>query len=318
MSLEVIQSQPIMRVEGIMETKSVQQPITSKLSSAQKRLLISLSLCLGFAFITLIFYLLPMSYDWNMFQRAVNFLLAGKSPYLSPRFSNPAWILIPLIPFALLPAKLGSALISACVYFGFGFTAYKMGAKPLALVALALSAPIFCEAQAANINWLVSLGLLMPPQIGLFFLLAKPQVGGIAALFILIEIWRDSGFRKAFWTFAPVMVAFALSLVLYGPWLLQGIGLVDTNPDTSTWPKMIPVGLALLALALRKREVKFAILSSPFLAPYSTFPIWGFAYLGLLPDNLLVIVAVIGSWIYVFLNHGWMATPGLPPWGNYY
>src|SRR5690606_38971700 len=82
-----------------------------------------------------------------------------------------------------------------------------------------------------NIDWLPLVGFVLPPQIGLFFILIKPQMGLAVALFWLVEAWREGGLREVIRVFGPVGAALALSLALYGLWPLrssQEVGLGGT------------------------------------------------------------------------------------------
>lgn len=58
------------------------------------------------------YLILPTGEDWEIFYLpAAQQILAGQSPYQIPGFFNPPWILLPLLPLALLPAKVGSVVI---------------------------------------------------------------------------------------------------------------------------------------------------------------------------------------------------------------
>jgi hypothetical protein len=58
----------------------------------------------------------PVSYDWHTFRDASRELILGTSPY-GKEFCSPPWTLIPLLPCAALPVRLGSAVISAMAFF---------------------------------------------------------------------------------------------------------------------------------------------------------------------------------------------------------
>lgn len=93
------------------------------------------------------------------------------------------------------------------------------------------------------------LGYIMPPQLGLFFIAIKPQVGIGVAVFWLVEAWRKGGWRsglKAFWPFTAVLV---LSMLLDLDWPLR-FGQQAGLQSASLWPMSIPVSLALLAAAV--------------------------------------------------------------------
>lgn len=72
----------------------------------------------------------------------------------------------------------------------------------------------------ANIDRMVVLGLIMPTWIGLFFVLAKPQIGIGVAIFWAFESYRLGKLRQMARDFVPVSLAILISLWIYGPWPL--------------------------------------------------------------------------------------------------
>jgi hypothetical protein len=207
-----------------------------------------------------------------------------------------------LIPFALLPLRIGSAIISALAVFSFGYLAHRLGAKPVAIALFLLSPPIILEARSANITWLAALGFLMPPQIGLFFVSMKPQLGIGISIFWMVESWRDGGWRQVLRVFAPISLALGLSLLIFGFWpvWIQDPSILVSN--SSLWPQSIPIGLVLLVRALWRRQRGLAISSSPFLSPYLSMHTWSVAMLGLLPHNLEFVTAVLGMWLWIVVK----------------
>jgi hypothetical protein len=55
---------------------------------------------------------LPLGVDWvRWFRPATLEFIAGRSPYTIEGFFNPPWLVIPLIPFALLPIRIRGLLL---------------------------------------------------------------------------------------------------------------------------------------------------------------------------------------------------------------
>jgi hypothetical protein len=108
---------------------------------------------------------------------------------------------------------------------------------------------------------------LFPPQIGLFFVLIKPQVGIAMAIYWLIV--SPNRIRN----FLPVALAFLISFVIYPDWITKLVirgnktGYFGTF-DISFFPYLVPLGLALLYVAIRKHKDSFAYMASPFPSPY--------------------------------------------------
>jgi len=75
-------------------------------------------------------------------------------------------------------------------------------------------------------------------------------------------------------------------------------GALNGNID---WPASIPVGLALLIAAIRKRKIEYAMGASPCLSPHVILHSWVGALLAVVSSTPELIAAVCGLWILVVL-----------------
>jgi hypothetical protein len=238
-------------------------------------------------------------FDWQFtFYHAARMLLTGHNPYLVPTFNNPPWALLPLIPFALFPESIGTTLYFVFSVLVYAFVAHKLQAKPVAFIAFMLSTPVLYGLYRLNIDALVLVGFVLPAPIGLFFVLMKPQMGFAMAVYWLVQAWKTGGIKKVALTFAPVVTIFGLSFLFFGNWI------TNRQPDlaaaiwnTSLWPWSIPIGLVLLAVALRDMRQDFAMAASPFMSPYVAYYSWVGVLAGFLGDEYILIVAVVGMWV---------------------
>jgi len=258
------------------------------------------------AAIVLLSIYLPDGIDWmNTYRPATRALLAGKSPYeeVDIYFAAP-WTLIPLIPLALLPVSVGRSILFLCTIAAFGYTAIRLKAKPPATIAFLLSPPVMHCLLNANVEWLPVLGFVLPPQIGLFFISVKPQIGFAVGLFWLVESWRSGGIREVIRVFWPVTTALLLSFIVFGVWPLrwQNTLSLTRSYNASLWPWTIPVGLGLIAASLRTRNIKYAFPASPCLSPYVLFHAWSGALVSLAPHTAEMITTVAGLWILVAIR----------------
>lgn len=250
---------------------------------------------------------LPVALDWiQTYRPATLALLHGQDPYavevapLAPFFAAP-WSLIPLIPLALLPVHVGRALLLFISLVALVYSARKLGARPIALIAFLLAPPVLYGLILGNIEWMPLLGFVLPPHIGLLFLSVKPQTGFAVALFWLIEAWRTGGWRKVLETFAPVTAVLLLSFAIFGLWPLKFRSIFGIAEDfnASLWPWSIPAGLVLLVYAIRKREKKYAMAASPCLSPYALFHSWSGALIALSANNATMVIVVAILWLIV-------------------
>lgn len=243
------------------------------------------------------YHFLPASHDWvKHFRPAALLLACGQSPYVNEGFYNAPWVLIPLIPIALLPEKLSCCVLFSTGFVAYVFLAYKLGAKPLTVLIIMISYPVGMSLFWGNLEWLIFLGFLLPPRLGIFLILAKPQLGLGVAIYWFVKKWQD-GYAEVLKTFAPVTLAFGLSFILFGPWILRGPELVDIWWNKSLWPYSIPIGLGFLAASIRLDRMNLAIVASPFLSPYLSTQSWSVALFGLLPMQWEPIAVSIGIWI---------------------
>jgi hypothetical protein len=250
-----------------------------------------------------VYSFLPLGVDWySTYRPAALEILALRSPYNITTFYNPPWILLPFLPFAYLPAKLGYSLIFSTGILGYAFICYRLGVKPAALFVLLFSYPILFGLSYGQIDWLVIMGVVLPPQIGLFFVVSKPQIGLVIVIFWLVEMWRKGGLALTVRTFIPVITAFLLSFIIFGVWYINIRNFGAWEWNTSLWPHSLPIGIVILISTIRSRKINNAMIASPFLSPYVAPHGWGIALIGLANKPFELTAAVIGLWILRFMT----------------
>jgi hypothetical protein len=243
---------------------------------------------------------LPYGVDWHtVFRPAARALLSLESPYSIEGYYNAPWALLPLIPLAVLPESIGYAFLILLSLAGFSFTAHRLGARPSIIIVLLLSPPVLHCLLNGNIDALSVVGFVLPPQIGLFLVLIKPQIGIVLAMYWLIEVWRRRGIQEVFRTFGPLIVVLLVSFCLFGFWPLRFKEELHLWWNASLWPASIPVGLALLAGAILRNQKKFAMAASPFLSPYVLLHAWVGALIALASRIPETVAAVVGIWILI-------------------
>lgn len=221
--------------------------------------------------------------DWKgAFRRASIELLKGKSPYQITSFYNPPWTLFPLLPIALLSPALGSAVIYVLNFISYLFVTFKLKTNFWLIIIFVLYSGMIANSRNGNIEGILAVGYILPPQIGLFFILAKPQMGIAVAIFWAVESWRTGGLEEINRVFLPVGLAYLASFIIFGVYISSTTQLADVWWNSSIFPEGIPIGLVLLIMAIWKREIKFAIAASPFFSPYLTSHTWAIVWLGLL------------------------------------
>lgn len=248
--------------------------------------------------------------DWNRFFYPYSVaVLHGQNPFAWHDGLFIPWVLALTVPFAMLPPKLGVAAFFAFTLASYIFIARKMGAKELALVAFMFSAPVSTQLLILNVDVFVFWGFVLPPPLGIVLLLIKPQVGGVFALYLLLQAWRTGGWRKLGLAIAPTAVVIGLSFLIFGNWVASqyaGASLaLQQFWNTSLFPLSLLAGIPLVVLALWKGTKRAAVSATVLCSPYVTLPSWGAVLLASLPNDLLtVVLAVVSMLLRVTLWRG--------------
>jgi hypothetical protein len=286
------------------------QTLSSK--KVYQYLIILLSIGLLIIVFIKLFPYVPDGKDWvDYFRPAIILMFSGKSPYDIP-FNYPPWALLPLAPLAILPAKVGSTILVIASPIVFSLIVYKLGAKPITVLFFVFSSPIIHSAFNINIDWLPALGLLMPPQFGLIFILIKPQSGIGLAVYWLFDAWQKDRFRGVFRVIWPVSLACLISFAIYGFWPLSAVKMtmeyaVHPYANASIFPYGIPIGIIILFYTIRNKLPTLSVSSSPLFSPFVTMQSWSSFLLGLINYPAISISASILSWI--ITAWGWSLRP---------
>ncbi len=275
----------------------IHQPPALKTIKSYKNIIPTI--ILGICVFALAYYLgktQKFSNDWdNCFRPGAQYLITGKNPNDLENCHWVPWSLLPLVTIAFLPADVGRAILASVAVVTYFLVAKKMGAS-LLVAALMVANPLylFHNILNPNIDWLVAIGYVLPPQIGLFFSLTKPQLGIGLIVYWLVEAYREGGMRRIISTFLPVTLLFLATTIIYGPYFFQYGKLLDDPPgwNLSFWPYSILVGLPLLVWSVVKRQSQGAILGGPFFSPYMGYYSWPIAFLGLLPRHQMIALAI--------------------------
>jgi hypothetical protein len=248
---------------------------------------------------------LPTGIDWQQTYRpAARRLLTGKNPYTEPAvaetpFVAAPWSLIPLLPFAILPERLGQAGLFILALFIFAVSVKKLGGNFFAIVVFILSPPVITALLYSNIEWMPLIGFVLPPQIGLFFISTKPQSGFAVAIFWLYQAWRQGGIKEVVRVFGPFSAILGLSFLIFGFWPATSYGVINIAGDlnASLWPASLSLGIAFLFLALSNSKKEFAMAASPFLSPYVQLYSYSGALAALVKFPLTLLATNVAMWI---------------------
>jgi hypothetical protein len=225
--------------------------------------------------------------DWHgTFEPATRGIFQWRSPYEQPLFTNPPWAVLIFFPFVLFPSNIARGLVLVTSVGVLIYTAWRLNAPKFALIALLLSPTAIGSLLAANLDAYVLAGIFFPPVWGLFALMIKPQIGFGVAVYYLTQAWQNQKWIGIIRTFGPIFSAAVISGILFPIWLERSIHMTSGVWNRSIFPFGIPVGLFFLWLAIKRKNVFFALASTPFLTPYLTFYTYLVVQVGLLHEDV--------------------------------
>lgn len=248
--------------------------------------------------------------DWFLYEKVLHNPL---EPYQFNYFNPPwtIWLLLPLSAFTYQAGML--RLLTLIVFLAL---LRSRGGDLVSAVLLATSAPMLFLIANGNIEFLPALGLLIPArEIGLIFLLTKPQAGILATL-----AWvRSSGGQRLWLLPLPALAVFLISLVVYGWWPaevvsniihMKAVGLTHVEWNTALFPWSIPAGLYFLWRTWRDADEYHGVTATWLLSPYLplyTLTIWLALFLAREKRRWIVVPVWLLLWVvYLWRFQGWM------------
>ncbi len=215
----------------------------------------------------------PWSDQRRTFTQAVHHLA---DPYSALVWPYVPWAVIPLIPFGLLPVWL-AVLLQMILYFGLlAALVFRFEGGLAAVLIVLTSAIAFDTALEINLEWMVVIGLLVPPVWSGPLLLVKPQAALGAWLGFAPRDWLRGGL--------VVLAVVAAALLIWPGWVGGMIADIQAN-TLGDWgariniafsnlmprPLSWGIGVALAILALRRRDPVIGVFAWQFVVPYATF-----------------------------------------------
>ncbi len=240
----------------------------------------------------------PYTVDFQAFYDASRALLSGQNPYSVERFLNPLHVAILFVPLAILPFGVAYRLQAGLAFVCYVVAMWRLLGRRWDLTWLSLLAPFaWLIAFYGNIDWMVLLGATLPPPIGLWLVLTKPQEGLVVAAILILEEWRLQGLKRALLMTGPVALMMGLSWQLG----MAQTGVVAQPWNLSAWPYGLMIGVPVAVFALLRQDRKVGLLASPFLSPYVSALNWSVALPAFMRNRHWAGVAVILSWILVLV-----------------
>ena len=265
-----------------------------------------------FAFVVIIAVvsspLVPAGIDWcTVLRPATLAFLHLKNPYQIQGAFNPPWLFMILAPIAILPESAGGTILLWLNLITWVFVTKKLGnGKWLPIITVITSPMVVNGLLARNVDFLVMWGLLLPAELAVFFLLIKPQVGGVALLYLAIRAFQTGGWKKLGRLFILPFLLTTVSFVSYGLWPLNAQNIINLPWNASPlkmfgWPSLV-IGFFLFILAINQKHFQdgenISMASSIFFSPYVGSQSWVAILPSLLKKKVLYIVwIVLWAWV---------------------
>lgn len=200
--------------------------------------------------------------------------LAGRTrlatPYEIGGFVNPPWVQLFMLPFTFLPFIWAVWAQMQLYFFVLVLLIRRHGGGTLAVLVVLTSAFALDTAVEINIEWMVVLGMLLPPPYGAPFLLSKPQIG-------LGYVVGYTPRQFVLWCLGVAGAVF-VAWLLWGAWwddLLMNYERSPVSLLLNNAPRLylglplsIATGVVLMGVALWRRSSWLGALAWLFFVPY--------------------------------------------------
>lgn len=267
--------------------------------------LIAIAIMLITALITSPFVISGIDWVTNLRPATLAFLRL-ENPYDVCGTFNPPWLFLLLAPLAMLPENIGGGILLWINLLTWIVIAGKFSNRnPFKILAVLTFPFVLNGLFARNVDFLVLWGLLLPPELAVFFLAIKPQVGGLVILFLALRAYKSGGYRRLLQIFAAPSILFLGSLLIYGLWPLRLRATLDLPWNASLikiigWPSIL-IGIFLSILAFRSKNIEdglnISMAASPFCSPYVGTQSWVAVLPALIKTNAIYIVwAILWAW----------------------
>ena len=235
-------------------------------------------------------YIAPGVDYLTVFYPAFQSVLRWQNPYAAIwNVYTPFWFFV-ISPLGLLSLETSWGVFLLLSMAGYAIAFSRLGATHKEVLYLLISPFTVYGLLHGNIDWVVLLGVTMPPAVGVWFMLLKPQM---TLPVTLVRLAKDV--RSAKYLVLPlVAMVLGYALGLYNVPKLDKMGW-----SVSVYPYGVPLGLVVLFHALRKRDERVALSAAPLLSPYLAIHSW----IGVLMPSIRKNVGfwVLVSWVVVLV-----------------
>ena len=231
------------------------------------------------------------------------------TPYDAYGFVHPVWVVVLAYPFRWLPLEVAT-LLQALIYFiALALVIVKWGGDRRAILITLCSFISLDAVLQMNVDWLVVVGMLLPPWASGPFVLAKPQIG--------FGYYLGLNLRDSLKALILMIVVLMVTFLIWGWWPAIIWGRV-TDASISRFFNIAPlqylsylslvIGGIMAGVAFRRKDVPLGVLAGLFFTPYIaaySFPLmlgmlairWQRLALIITVVYWVLLIGIVGPWV---------------------
>jgi hypothetical protein len=237
--------------------------------------------------------------DWRIYRHAAQNVLRGETPYFeNTGYFNPPWVAILLIPFSLVPFRIGAGMLSTTTISIVISICLKYKFSKIKVILIAVSPIVFYIIIHSQIDALVLAGIFLPVSWWPLVAISKPQIAIALGAHALNKATIKS-------SIIILTVVLGVSFMIFGFWPSHSM---NNSPEIlnapwnmwhDIWPLYFPIGLTFVLLGIQQNKVDWLIVASPFLFPYAAYSsflgIWIILHKKI--NNWQTVILWAASWI---------------------
>jgi len=209
--------------------------------------------------------------DWRIYRHAAQNILRGETPYFeNTGYFNPPWVAMLLIPFSLVPFRIGAGLLGVTTLFIVISLCLKYEFNRIKVILIAVSPIVIYIIIHSQIDALILAGIFLPVRWWPLVAISKPQITlGLGAHALDKSIIKSS--------IIIFIVVLGVSFMIFGFWpghiMMNSAQILHAswNMWRDIWPLYFPIGLTFILLGIQQKKVDWLIVASPFLLPFAAY-----------------------------------------------
>jgi hypothetical protein len=211
---------------------------------------------------------------WGVQKVAMMPSATADDPYQLFHFVFPIWVKYIMIPFSLLPIELAVLIQFALYNITLALIIRQYGGTMRTVRLVLTSYFMFQLSMEVNIDWIIYIGLLVPPAFSAPFLLTKPQIA--------FGVWFGYPIRQIIYALIGMIVFLLITYLLWGTWAADMWAAIQRTTLRENYieaaniapvvflplPLSLLIGVVLAFFSFRRKDPILGIFAWLFFVPY--------------------------------------------------